>query len=103
MILHIPVRRRTVRIEGADVSVLELANGFVSVTTDAQVVDGTYVGAPGSRVLISNPLSEAFLDWFNRGLISASEKIAIALEELPNSNPGSDDESTSLNHLDVIV
>lgn len=101
MILHIPVRSKVVRINGADRTVHELANGFVSVTTDSQV--NLAVSEPGGRVKISNPLAEAFQDWFNRGLIGAGERISIALEELPHSNPATDDESTSLHHLDVIV
>ncbi len=103
MILHIPVRRTKVKIEGETREVLELANGFVSVTTDVQFTDNSYPGAPGGRSLISNPLAEVFQDLFQRGLLGAGERVAIALEELPNSNPGADDESTSLNHLDVIV
>lgn len=106
MILNIPVRRKTVRIDGADRSVLELANGFVAVTPDdnANAVFGqSAIGNDRGRFLISNPLAEAFIDWFNRGMIGANEKIAIVLEELPYSNPGTDDEGPSLTHLDVIV
>ena len=106
MILHIPVRRKTVRIDGQETSVLELANGFVSVENDniADPVFGTAAGGQDrGRFQISNPLAEAFVDWFNRGMLGVTERVGIVLEELPNSNPGSDDESTSLTHLDVIV
>lgn len=106
MILHIPVRRKNVRIDGEDRSVLELANGFVAVTADKQsdpIFGQEAVGADRGRWLISNPLAEAFIDWYNRGMLGVNERVQIALEELPNSNPGTDDETTSLNHLDVIV
>lgn len=104
MILHIPVRRKTVRIDGASTSVLELANGFCEVTLDGDAQSITIGGtAERGRVQISNPFSETFLDWFNRGIIGSSDRIAIHLVELPNSNPGQDDESTSLTHLDQIV
>lgn len=101
MILHIPVRRKTVRINGSDRSVLELANGFVSVTPDDQA--GLAIGEVGGRIQISNPLTEVFQDWFARGLIGPHERVNIELEELPFSNPGADDNGTSLHHLDQIV
>ena len=99
MILHIPVRKKTVRIHGADRAVFELANGFVSVTPDSHA--NLAVGEVAGRIQISNPLADAFMDWFNRGLIGAGERIAIELEELPYSNPETSDEM--LTHLDVIV
>jgi len=98
MILHIPVRRKIVRLNGVDESVLELANGFVSVTTDSPPV-----GAESMDLQISNPLAEAFMDLFNRGFVGATERVQIKLVELPHSNPGENEDGTSINHLDVIV
>lgn len=98
MILHIPVRRKIVRLNGANEYVLELDNGFVTVTTDAPPV-----GAESWDMQISNPLTEVFQDLFNRGFVGANERVQIKLVELPYTNPGENEDGTSLNHLDQIV
>lgn len=93
MIITIPVRRTILRRNGADVSALAIAPGFCRVRSD----DTAFNDVIGDEIVMSNPL----LEWAalqSSTVVGANEQIFIELQELPNSNPGADDNGPSITH-----
>jgi hypothetical protein len=92
IVLEIPVRRKNVRLDGAEVEAMQLVEGFVRVSGK----DALLERLNGGQTLISNPLIDAFL---NRSDIATGEEVYIRLVPAQNSNAGTDNEQASLNNL----
>ena len=107
MILRIPVRPVTVRLNGVDEKLFELAPGFCRATSEDQANNdalgqgaGQTSGAGGGgHILISNPLIEAFMAYINAGHgeggptggntgFGPQERVFIELVQLPVGNDG---------------
>lgn len=95
MIITIPVRRTVVRVNNLDVTVLKVIPGFSRVTPEN--ADNALMGVTGQgEFVISNPLIPGMLDLLNTAGLGANEELFIRLEDLPNSNPGLDDDGPSI-------
>lgn len=88
VIITLPVRRRTIRFNGAQRPVLELVEGLVRLEEDEPQIGISH---------ITNPLKEWLIHAENLDG-DVPNRIFVVLDELPGSNPGLNDDGPSLNH-----
>ena len=94
VLFNVPVRKVTIKRDGANLEVLELAEGFWGVERgEGNEILGQ---SNGGATLISNPLLTAFL---NELQLAPNARLAIRLVPAQFHNEGTNDEQASLNNL----